>query len=57
MFRPRQQTNDSGTVVTIVMVVLVVGGVLGWAIYESQEPVPVRQVPTETINVPPSGTK
>jgi len=46
--------NDGGSLVTIVVVVAVIGGVLGWAIYDSQEQVPVRQVPTETITVPPS---
>lgn len=61
MFRPRRRTNDGSSLVTIVVVVVVIAGTLGWAIYESQyesqEPVSVREVPTETITVPPADTK
>lgn len=56
MLRPRRYTRDGSSLVTIVVVVAVIAGVLGWAIYDGQEPVSVRQVPTETITVPPSET-
>jgi hypothetical protein len=37
---------------TIAVVVLVIAGVLGWAVYDSQNRITVRQVPTEQIAVP-----
>jgi len=51
----RREGNGS-TVVTIAVVVLVIAGVLGWAVYDSQNQITVRQVPTEPIAVPAPST-
>jgi len=47
-----RREGNGGSVVTIAVVVLVIAGVLGWAVYDSQNQITVRQVPTEQIAVP-----
>jgi hypothetical protein len=49
-----RRKSEGSSVVTIAVVVLVIAGVLGWALYDSQNQITVRQVPTENIAVPTS---
>jgi len=51
--RGRASASSGSNFMTIILVVGVLVGVLGWAIYDSQVRVRVRHVPTETIIVPP----
>ncbi len=50
MLRPERR--DRVNVGTVLVVLVVIGAVLGWAIYDDQNTVAVRQVPTETITAP-----
>jgi len=59
MLGPRRPVRSAGksSLGTIVVVIAVIAGVLGWALYDSSRPISVRHVPTETITVPPPGSQ